>query len=83
MDMVNEIREILRDTLQLGAQADDLGTASPLLGAVPEFDSMAVVSVLTMVEEQFDIVIHDEEVSAEIFATVGTLSEFVAKKVGV
>jgi len=79
--MVNEIREILRDTLQLGTRADDLHALSPLLGAIPEFDSMAVVTVLTMVEDEFGIVIDDEEVSAEIFLTVGTLSEFVSSKV--
>ena len=49
--MVDSIRKILRDTLQLGARADQLTENSPLLGAIPEFDSMAVVTVLTMVEE--------------------------------
>ena len=55
--------------------------ASPLLGAVPEFDSMAVVTVLTMVEEEFGIEIQDDEVSADIFETVGSLADFVAGKV--
>ncbi len=81
MPLVNEIREILRDTLQLGKRADDLDALSPLFGAIPEFDSMAVVTVLTMVEEEFGIVIDDDEVSAEIFATVGSLSDFVSHKV--
>lgn len=81
MPMVNEIREILRDTLQLGKRADDLGALSPLFGAIPEFDSMAVVTVLTMVEEEFGIVIDDDEVSVEIFATVGSLADFVSHKV--
>lgn len=81
--MVDDIREILRDTLQLGDRADRLTASSPLLGAVPEFDSMAVVSVLTMVEEEFGITIEDDEVSEDIFATVGSLSDFVAGKVGI
>ncbi len=81
MPMVDAIREILRDTLQLGKRADDLVALSPLFGAIPEFDSMAVVTVLTLVEEEFGIVIDDDEVSAKIFATVGSLSDFVSKKV--
>lgn len=81
MPMLNEIREILRDTLQLGRRADDLSAGSPLFGAIPEFDSMAVVTVLTMVEEEFGIAIEDDEVSADIFATVGSLAEFVSHKV--
>lgn len=80
--MIDEIREILRDTLQLGDRADQLTAESQLLGSVPEFDSMAVVTVLTMVEEQYGIEIDDDEVSADIFETVGTLSDFVGSKVG-
>ncbi|HZD52189.1 MAG TPA: acyl carrier protein [Woeseiaceae bacterium] len=79
--MVDDIREILRDTLQLGNRADQLTASSPLLGTIPEFDSMAVVTVLTMVEEQFGVVIDDDEVSADIFETVGTLAGFVGQKV--
>jgi len=78
---VNKLREILRDTLQLGNRADDLNELSPLLGDIPELDSMAVAAVLTMVEEEFGIEIDDEEVSSEIFETVGALSTFVSNKV--
>ena len=79
--MINEIREILRDALQLGSRADKLTATSPLLGAVPEFDSMAVVTVLTMVEDEFGITIDDDEVSGEVFETVGSLVGFVHRKV--
>ena len=78
---MDAIREILKDSLQLGERADELGPESPLFGAIPEFDSMAVVTVITLIEEQFGIEVDDEEVSAEMFATVGALAEFVARKV--
>ncbi len=78
---MDAIREILKDSLQLGERADELGSESPLFGAIPEFDSMAVVTVITLIEEQFGIEVDDEEVSAEMFATVGALAEFVARKV--
>ena len=77
--LIEDIRNILRDTLQLGDRADQLTSDSALLGAIPEFDSMAVVTVLTMVEEQFGISIADDDVSADDFATVGTLVEFVER----
>ncbi len=79
--MIEEIKSILKDTLQLGDRADSLEASSPLLGAIPEFDSMAVVAVLTMVEDEYGVQIDDDEVSADIFATVGTLSDFVSRKV--
>ncbi len=80
--MIEDIRNILRDTLQLGDRADQLGPESPLLGAIAELDSMAVVTILTMVEEEFGIEIEDDEVSAEIFETVGSLTDFVSQQVG-
>ena len=79
--MIDDIREILRDSLQLGSRADQLTASSPLLGAIAEFDSMAVVTVLTTVEEEFGITIDDDEVSAETFETVGSLANFVEQKV--
>lgn len=79
--MIDRIISILRDTLQLSDKSGKLDESSPLLGAIPEFDSMAVVSVLTMVEEEFEIVIEDDDVSTEIFETVGSLAEFVQTKV--
>ena len=50
------------------------------MGAIPEFDSSAVVTVLTMVEDEFGVEIDDDEVSAENFETVGSLVEFVTMK---
>ena len=80
METLPHIKRILRDTLNLGDRADKLTQDSPLLGGLPEFDSMAVVAVVNMLEEEFGITIDDDELSAEIFASVGTLSSFVSSK---
>jgi acyl carrier protein len=80
--VLDQIKSILRDALQLDGRANKFTDATPLLGSIPEFDSMAVLTVLTLIEERFDITIDDDEVSAELFATVGTLREFVEEKVG-
>ena len=53
---------------------------APLLGRVAELDSMAVVAVITMIEEQYGISVEDDEISAETFETIGTLAEFVETK---
>jgi acyl carrier protein len=80
MDIVSTIKGILRDSLQLGARADQLAESSPLLGSIPEFDSMAVITVLTLIEEEFDFEIADDEISADVFETVGSLAAFVDGK---
>ncbi len=76
----DRVREVLRDILSLGARADRLTAASPLLGAVPELDSMAVVGVIAALEDQFGFTVEDDEISGRTFATFGSLVEFVSAK---
>lgn len=76
-----QVRTILRDTLQLGDRAGRLNATSSLMGAVPELDSMAVVTVIAAMEDQFGFVVDDDEISAETFATFGSLVQFVERKV--
>ena len=71
---------IVAEVLQLGERANELGGSTPLLGSIPEFDSMAVVSVITAIEENLGIIIDDDEVSADIFETLGSLHNFVQQK---
>lgn len=80
MNTTERIRNILRDALQLGSRAENLTPSTQLLGGIPEFDSMAVVTVLTMIEEEFGITVADDEVSADSFETLGTLVAFVDAK---
>lgn len=80
MSTLDGVRRILRDTLQLGERAEQLDRNTELLGSLPELDSMAVVTVLTSIEEEYDIVIEDDEISAETFETLGSLTDFVESK---
>ena len=80
MSTPQEVRNILAQSLQLGARADQLSADSPLLGAIPELDSMAVVMILTAMEEHFGFSVDDDEISADTFATLGTLTTFVEQK---
>ena len=80
MSTPEKVREILRNTLQLGATADTLEASTPLLGNLPELDSMAVATLVAALEENFDIYIDDDEISAETFETFGSLCEFVDEK---
>ena len=82
MDTLDGVRNLLRSSPQLGERADRLTEGSALLGAIPELDSMAVVTLITTMEEQYGIQVDDDEVSADTFATVGTLSRFLADKLG-
>jgi acyl carrier protein len=77
---LEEVKNLLTDVLSLGPAGQSLTAASPLLGALPELDSMAVVGVIAALEDRFGIVIDDDDISASTFETVGSLADFVAQK---
>lgn len=80
MATIENVRNILKDVLQLGPRADDLEASTSLFGSIPEFDSVAVVTVLTALEDRFGIMIEDDDISSETFETVGNLTAFVDQK---
>jgi len=80
MATIEEIKMVLRDTLQLGDRASTFDASTPLFGSLPELDSMAVVALITAIEERFDLIVEDDEITAEVFETVGSLSDFVERK---
>src|SRR6185369_3174053 len=78
--VIDDVRTIVGDALQLGERAQGMDGSTPLLGAIPELDSMAVVNVITALEEHFGISVADDEIGAATFATLGSLSAFVEQK---
>ncbi len=80
MATIEQVRSIIGDVLQLGARRDSLLADSPLLGSLPELDSMAVVALITALEENFAIVIDDDQLDASTFATLGSLAAFVDQR---
>jgi acyl carrier protein len=77
---INDVRAILRDCLQIGGRAEGLGPEARLLGSLPELDSMAVLTVLTAIEERFSITIEDDDINADTFSTVASLCSFIDQK---
>jgi acyl carrier protein len=78
--MIEDVRALLGRALQLGERAGGLRAETPLLGNLPELDSMAVVTVITALEDHYGFVVEDDEISAETFATLGSLATFVSEK---
>jgi acyl carrier protein len=77
---LDQVRTLLTDVLNLGPAGAQLGPDSPLLGSLPELDSMAVVTLIGALETHFGIVIDDDDISASTFATLGSLAAFVEQK---
>ena len=75
-----EVVGILDAVLSLQSRANSFQRDTPLLGALPELDSMAVLGIMTMLEDRFGFSIHDDEIDGSVFATLGSLTDFVESK---
>lgn len=80
MDVLKEVTRTLDAVLSLGGRGAAFTRDTALLGAIPELDSMAVVALLTTLEERFGITVDDDEIDGATFASVGSLTDFVSGK---
>ena len=77
---LDDVRSVVVNVLGIEGRADTIDAATPLLGALPELDSMAVAELVVALEERFGIEIGDDEITGEMFETLGSLAAFVAGK---
>ena len=80
MDAQGQVLRLLDEVLSLGGRSAGFTRQTHLLGSIPELDSMAVVSLITSLEEQLGLVIDDDDIDGDTFATVGSLVDFVSGK---
>jgi acyl carrier protein len=81
LDVLKETQSILNEVLSLNGRASGFTADTPLLGSIPELDSMAVVAIITTMEERFGFCVDDDEIDGATFQTLGSLADFVARKV--
>jgi acyl carrier protein len=74
------VRAVVVETLGVQDRAGTLEASTPLLGSLPELDSMAVLELVLALEERFGIAIEGEDVTAEVFETLASLAAFVDGK---
>jgi acyl carrier protein len=80
VNTTKEVLFLLDEILSLNGRSAEFTASAPLLGAIPELDSMAVVALITGLEERFGFTVEDDEIEGSTFATVGSLVEFVDGK---
>lgn len=82
-DTDTTLRALLRDVLGLTQErVDGFDADTPLFGALPELDSMAVAGLLTEMEDRFGILIEDEDMDGDMFESFGSLLVFIRAKIG-
>ena len=74
---IADVKAAVVETLGVEDRADTIDAATPLLGALPELDSLAVLELIVELEQRFGIAVDDDEVTADAFETLASLTEFV------
>lgn len=77
MSVLPDVLRVLDDALGLQGRSAGFGRDTPLLGALPELDSMAVVTLIAALEEHFGLALPDDELDGSVFASVGSLADFM------
>jgi acyl carrier protein len=82
LDIRKELAIVLDDVLGLKGRAQGFVDSTPLLGALPELDSMAVVGIIAGIEEHFGVYLADDEIDGSSFVSFGSLLKLVQDKLG-
>lgn len=77
MDLMKHVLRVLDDALHLQQRALTFDVNTPLLGSLPELDSMAAVALITGLENHFGVTFDETDLNADTFATVGSLCSLV------
>jgi acyl carrier protein len=80
LNVSEEVKNVLGEVLKLGNGARQFDADTALFGAIAEFDSLAAVAVIATLEDRFGFVFEDDEITADVFETVGSLTRFIERK---
>lgn len=78
----NELKSLLAHTLGMPQVPPSWTDDMPLFGNIPDLDSMAIVSLVTAIEEHFAVEFVDEDMTMDTFASLTKLAKVVHAKLG-
>lgn len=76
---MKHVLKVLDEALQLQGRALSFDANTPLLGSLPELDSMAAVALITGLENEMGIAFDESDLNSDAFATVRSLCELVQR----
>ena len=82
-EIKNELKELVVESLELDIDPNDIEDTESLFGGYLRLDSVGTLTLTTAIEDEFDLEIEDEDLTAELFASVNSLAEYINEKVTV
>jgi len=78
---IDELRSLIGEVTGDSVAIHSLAESSPLLGAIPEMDSLAIVNLLIAMENKYHFQVEDDEVDQSIFQSLSSLRSFAQDKI--
>ena len=79
--IIEQLKQIIANDLDINADPATLRDDVTLLEGGIGLDSIAVMELISILEQTFEFEFSDDELNMEPFQTLTTLSQFVAKKI--
>jgi len=80
-ELAHRLKEIIVESLNLeGTSPDSIGDQEPLFGDGLGLDSVDALELVVALEKEYGIKIRSDEIDPQAFATVDSLSRFVAER---
>lgn len=74
---LSAVLDVVGTTLGIEERVGAFDATTPLFGTLPELDSLAVLELVTALEDRFGITVDDDELAGGLLETAGSLHAFV------
>ncbi len=79
--VLNQLKDIIANKLDVNLKINEIDENVSLYEDGLGLDSIAIVDLIVAMEKNFSISIEDEELNADLFKNLTTLSEFIQGKI--
>ncbi|MCX5886349.1 MAG: phosphopantetheine-binding protein [Proteobacteria bacterium] len=80
VNIENRIKKVIKKRLKLKVNTGEISKDTPLIGKGLGLDSIGVLELVVGLEEEFNIMFEDSELNIELFENIGSLTNYINKK---
>ncbi len=81
-DLEARIKKIIVENLELVVKTKQVTYETPLIDGGLNMDSINVLELISLIEEEFGITVRDEDMSVELLGTIASLAAYVRGRMG-
>jgi acyl carrier protein len=78
--LVNQLKKIIAEELDVNLKAEEIDESASLFEDGLGLDSIAVVEFISLIEEKFNFMFSDSELSPEFFSNLNVLANLIGSK---